>query len=452
MNEPSDSLVHVVGLGYCRWCARPVRTDSFRDALSLREYQITAACQRCQDALFLEASDRDPPIPGSMRHGTIVGAVLDGASLRDVALLPFEFVVRRARIEWEPRHIVCAGAALEPVDPWVELGAMRDAWPGHYVQILNLASFSDPLLSVRLSTSDFVVALDPASLEVIGHLFPSATQRPLAALSADVPWRDAFGVALLPLTPFLRAHGLGGAVGAAAACAARCFASVRSSPACLPCGSPRPPTVGARRSSFSCARMRGGSSRRLGRTPMPRRDSPPAGACGLPGDPNLVPWRSAPAREHPADHNTDDLRVGRPVDADGLVPGACAFCSELHRAVADSVAAPQYDLVPDARGDHVSVLGWVLVLALARKLQRDDPAVGQAGLVHGVAAYAQAQIGHCPEQLPQELAVDPLWLPRLFVAPVCAYGLAYGLKCRSPRARRWARLGAAGGSLGPAPA
>ena len=198
MNDPSDYLVHVVGLGYCRWCARPVRSDSFRDALSLREYTITAACQRCQDALFVEASDRDPPLPGSLRHGTIVGAVLDGASAREVALLPFEFVVRRARIEWEPRHIVRAGGALEAVDPRVELRCMRDAWVGHYLRILHLVSFFDPLLSVRLSTSDFVVGLDPQCLEVIGGLFPSVTQRPLADLSADVPWCDAFGVRGVP--------------------------------------------------------------------------------------------------------------------------------------------------------------------------------------------------------------------------------------------------------------
>ena len=163
-----------------------MRSDSFRDALSLREYTITAACQHCQDALFLEASERDPPIPGSMRHATIVGAVLDGAvldgaSAREVAFLPFEFVVRRARIEWEPRHIVRAGGALEPVDPWGELGAMRDAWVTHYLRILNLASFSDPLLSVRLSTSDFVVGLVPRG------------DRPLVSFGDATPSRRAVG-------------------------------------------------------------------------------------------------------------------------------------------------------------------------------------------------------------------------------------------------------------------
>ena len=220
MIDPSGCLVHVVGLGDCRWCARPVRVDSFRDALSQREFTITAACQRCQDAMFLGGSDCDPPISGSVRHGVVVGAVLEGASAREVAVLPFQFVVRRGRIEWEPRHIVRVGAGFDPVDPWVELGAMRVAWTGRYLRILNLALISDPLLSVRLSTSDFVIGLDPACVAVIRHLFPSATQRPLADLSVDVPWRDAFGVALLPLHAFLRAYGLDYVVGTRAACAA----------------------------------------------------------------------------------------------------------------------------------------------------------------------------------------------------------------------------------------
>ena len=97
---------------------------------------------------------------------------------------------------------------------------MRVAWAGRYLRILNLASISDPVLSVRLCTSDFVTGLDPACLEVIRDLFPSATQRSFAALSDEVPWRDAFGIALLPLGAFLRAHGLDRAVGTAAACGA----------------------------------------------------------------------------------------------------------------------------------------------------------------------------------------------------------------------------------------
>ena len=217
-NDSSDYPVHAVALGYCRSCAQPVRTDSFRDALSHREYQITATCQRCQDAMFLGGSDRDPPTPSAVRHGTIVGAVLEGASAREVALLPFEFVVRHARIEWEPRHIVRAGAALEPVDPWVELGAMHDAWAGHYLRIVNLASFADPLLSVRLSSSDLVIALDRLCVAVTAHLCPSVTLPPPANLSADVPWSAAFDAPLLPLDVFLRAHALDGAVGTRDAC------------------------------------------------------------------------------------------------------------------------------------------------------------------------------------------------------------------------------------------
>ena len=217
--DSSDHLPNAVDLGYSRWCAQPVRADSFCDALSQRECTITAVCQRCQDRCFLGGSDRDPPISAPVRDGIVVGVVLEGASLCEVALLPFQFVARWGCIEWEPRHIVRVGDRLTRLDPWVELGAMRDAWAEHYLRILTLVSFSDPLLSVRLSTSELVVGLDRACLEVIGHSISSLTQRPLADLPADVPWRDAFGVPLLPLHAFLRAHGLDGAVGTGAACA-----------------------------------------------------------------------------------------------------------------------------------------------------------------------------------------------------------------------------------------
>ena len=36
----------------CPVCAEPINYDSFKDALSRREYAISGTCQKCQDYLF----------------------------------------------------------------------------------------------------------------------------------------------------------------------------------------------------------------------------------------------------------------------------------------------------------------------------------------------------------------------------------------------------------------
>ena len=52
MSDDTATPLRLVDLGYCRWCGRPVRADSFTDDESNREYMITAACQSCQDRMF----------------------------------------------------------------------------------------------------------------------------------------------------------------------------------------------------------------------------------------------------------------------------------------------------------------------------------------------------------------------------------------------------------------
>jgi len=36
----------------CPMCAEPINYDSFKDALSRREYAISGMCQKCQDDFF----------------------------------------------------------------------------------------------------------------------------------------------------------------------------------------------------------------------------------------------------------------------------------------------------------------------------------------------------------------------------------------------------------------
>ena len=38
----------------CPFCREKIRMNSFRDALSVKEYQISGLCQQCQDDFFEE--------------------------------------------------------------------------------------------------------------------------------------------------------------------------------------------------------------------------------------------------------------------------------------------------------------------------------------------------------------------------------------------------------------
>ena len=122
-------------IGHCRWCGARVGAGSFRDIDSYREYQVAAACQACQDEMYLGTSEGSL-LPHPVRHGVIVGAVTAGDCLHEVALLPFLFIVPSARIVWEPRYLLRAGSATHPVDPWVELAAMRDEWRDYNIRTL----------------------------------------------------------------------------------------------------------------------------------------------------------------------------------------------------------------------------------------------------------------------------------------------------------------------------
>ena len=46
--------VKAVEGGQCPFCKKPVSNDSFRDALSLKEFRISGLCQVCQDEVFKE--------------------------------------------------------------------------------------------------------------------------------------------------------------------------------------------------------------------------------------------------------------------------------------------------------------------------------------------------------------------------------------------------------------
>ena len=40
--------------GKCPFCKQPVDINEFRDELSIKEYNISGMCQKCQDEFFKE--------------------------------------------------------------------------------------------------------------------------------------------------------------------------------------------------------------------------------------------------------------------------------------------------------------------------------------------------------------------------------------------------------------
>ena len=176
MSEPSPRSDP---LGHCGWCGVEVRTDSFRDLTSLREYRLADSCQACQDLVYLGMDDSDPSVWHPLRNGVVVAPIVDDGVLREVALLPFLFVVPPRRLVWEPRHTVRAGPDLLPVDPWVELEAMYDAWDGYNVRVLCVRSPADPAVHRLLAGRDLVIGLDEPSVRIAPQLCPDA---PPAAL------------------------------------------------------------------------------------------------------------------------------------------------------------------------------------------------------------------------------------------------------------------------------
>ena len=211
-HPPSDCL------GYCRSCGVNVRTDSFRDIESLREYPIGGTCQRCQDAVFLGVAG-DPPVLHPVRHGVLIAPASGEDVPSEVALLPFLFVVPTRRLVWEPRHIVRAGYELLAVDPWQELEPMHDDWDGYNVRVLCVRSAADPSVCRKLAGRDLVIGLDEPSVRIAAQIGPDAPPAAaLVSLADAVPWADAYRTPLVPLSPFLRTSSVGVVAGGADRC------------------------------------------------------------------------------------------------------------------------------------------------------------------------------------------------------------------------------------------
>lgn len=49
-----DNEVELVKAKKCPFCSETVGQESFRDAKSIKEFQISGLCQKCQDSFFGE--------------------------------------------------------------------------------------------------------------------------------------------------------------------------------------------------------------------------------------------------------------------------------------------------------------------------------------------------------------------------------------------------------------
>ena len=193
------TLLHSLGplyLGYCRWCGRLVRRYEFADAESRREYDATATCLACQAAGGLDPARA----PVARLHAVVVVAD-DAAAPSEIALVPFRFVPSLDEFEWDPHHVVRAGA-WEGSDPFAELAPARAVWArrGLQVHVLAVEALDDPLLSARIGGGQVVVCLDDAQ---VAYFARRCVDRPLPLpafvnLRSDVPWESAYGAPICP--------------------------------------------------------------------------------------------------------------------------------------------------------------------------------------------------------------------------------------------------------------
>ena len=51
--EETEAVEH----GFCPFCKSPICLEEFRDNLSIKEFNISGLCQKCQDKIFVEPEE-----------------------------------------------------------------------------------------------------------------------------------------------------------------------------------------------------------------------------------------------------------------------------------------------------------------------------------------------------------------------------------------------------------
>ena len=184
-------------------CGETVYPDSFRDRASWRDFGITGLCQRCQDTLYFGASAHDAHRLYPVRRGVLAATVTRHGAVVELAALPFVFIAPEARIAWEARFLLRAGAPLAPLDPWDELLALKPALESHQVRLTEVDEVDAAQVRAALDV-DLAVVRDAAARAALAGLALAPGARS-AALADDIPWRALLGAPLPELlSPWTR--------------------------------------------------------------------------------------------------------------------------------------------------------------------------------------------------------------------------------------------------------
>ena len=155
--------------GSCSLCAAPVVPDGFRDRAAYRDFHITGLCQACQDELYLRPSVADARMRYPVRRGVLAApAVRDGAVV-ELALLPFLCIVPEARVAWEARWMLRAGAGLAPLDPWRELEPAEPVLRSHQIRLTEVGDLGGTEVCAALDV-DFAIVLDAPARDALAGL------------------------------------------------------------------------------------------------------------------------------------------------------------------------------------------------------------------------------------------------------------------------------------------
>ena len=179
-------------------CGAAVYPDGFRDRPSYEEFNISGLCQACQDSAFLGLTDDDPPVQYALRRGAVAASTGRDGTL-ELGVVPFLFTAPNRPPVWEARYAThVAPAAGAPVDPYMELEAMRDVLAHHQVRLLTPDAFDHPLLTEHFGRCELLVGLDTPSLDRVGEICPAlagAAQAPLA-----IPFERRHGAVVASLS------------------------------------------------------------------------------------------------------------------------------------------------------------------------------------------------------------------------------------------------------------
>ena len=192
---------HWAATGGCSVCATPVTPDGFRDRAAYRDFHITGLCQACQDEQYFRPSVADGRMRYPIRRGVLAAPAVRDGEVVELALLPFLCIVPEARVEWEARSLLRAGARLAPLDPWHELEPAEPVLRTHQVRLTEVADLGAAEVRAALDVVDIAIVLDAPARDALARL-PLKQSALCFALADDLPWEARFGAPLETLLAY----------------------------------------------------------------------------------------------------------------------------------------------------------------------------------------------------------------------------------------------------------